>query len=584
MTEARTTHDLAPLRRLILQSLGWGALFAASPGVLAPDGLWLLAIVGVALWGESASRAGRFAIWIEWFAAACGWAATCSWAAYVWPGSIAIIGVGLGVFFIAASAILRRIARVAPLAFAVPAAWVGIDTLRMLLEPPYGFGWMRLGVHLHAAEWIVGSARFFGIGGLSWVLASLAGFSIDVVRAFARHGERPLRELRLPALIASIPLFTALFANLLTSPPPTVDGPRVMLVQPGIPQERKMKQKTSGEMFLELEQFTERGLSEARSAHEPEPDLVTWGETMIGICVVDRKLAAAVDRGLTADPWWGFEVDREWVDGWLDEEDAFVGRGLFGKSRKSGALAPGTNFLSGAEYFTVADERIRRENAVLLWNANGERGEPAVKQHLVPSAETMVGLERYEFIRNGILGIAGYVPDFLKGDRTGVFELATRSGASYRMSATVCFDNAFDGPYTSALREGPVDFHVVVSNEAWYRKSFEVDQMMAFSHLIAVMTGRTMVRCTNSGISSMIGPDGRELARLSVGGEDREVSGTLRVTVPVPERDGQSNSARTPFVRLEGWWNALWLALPIFGLGLAFARRNRRIETGREAR
>src|SRR6185295_11932507 len=130
----------------------------------------------------------------------------------------------------------------------------------------------------------------------------------------------------------------------------TVEGPRILVVQPAIPQDRKMAQMSSGEMFRELEQFTERGLAELRSLREPEPDLVTWGETMIGIPVLDRKLGPAIDRGIKPDPWMGFAIDRAWVDGWLDEEDALVGRGLFGKSRKSGALAPGTSFLAGAEY------------------------------------------------------------------------------------------------------------------------------------------------------------------------------------------------------------------------------------------
>lgn len=159
MNRARAIPPQSPLRRLLSHVFAWGALVCAGPGILAPDGTWLLAVIGVALWGFSASRPGRAAFWIEWLAASLGWAVICSWAAYVWPGSLLLIGPGVGAFFAVAAVLLRRLARIAPLAFAVPAAWVGVDTLRMLLEPPFGFGWMRLGVHLHAADWIVGSAR-----------------------------------------------------------------------------------------------------------------------------------------------------------------------------------------------------------------------------------------------------------------------------------------------------------------------------------------------------------------------------------------------------------------------------------------
>ena len=71
-----------------------------------------------------------------------------------------------------------------------------------------------------------------------------------------------------------------------------------------------------------------------------------------------------------------------------------------------------------------------------------------------------------------------------------MLELVTRDDRTFRFGATVCFDNAFLAPYTDPAAEGPLDFHLVVSNEAWYRTSFEMDQMVAFSRLIALATGR----------------------------------------------------------------------------------------------
>jgi apolipoprotein N-acyltransferase len=140
----------------------------------------------------------------------------------------------------------------------------------------------------------------------------------------------------------------------------------------------------------------------------------------------------------------------------------------------------------------------------------------------------------------------------------------------------VCFDNAFDDVFTDAVRRADVDFHVVVSNEAWFERSQESEQMLAFSRLAALSTGRTVVRATQSGTSIVIGPDGRDVARLvdSIG-EDEMVRGYLLATVPVPmasrtpfEASGRASDVpeRTPFVRLERLWFALFTVLPVLVL------------------
>jgi hypothetical protein len=189
----------------------------------------------------------------------------------------------------------------------------------------------------------------------------------------------------------------------------------------------------------------------------------------------------------------------------------------------------------------------------------------------------MLGLEHVGMVREVILELAGYIPDFLGpvGDDP-VLAFSARDGRSYRLGAAVCFDNAFDDVFTDAVRRADVDFHVVVSNEAWFERSQESEQMLAFSRLAALSTGRTVVRATQSGTSIVIGPDGRDVARLvdSIG-EDEMVRGYLLATVPVPmasrtpfEASGRASDVpeRTPFVRLERLWFALFTVLPVLVL------------------
>jgi apolipoprotein N-acyltransferase len=109
-----------------------------------------------------------------------------------------------------------------------------------------------------------------------------------------------------------------------------------------------------------------------------------------------------------------------------------------------------------------------------------------------------------------------------------------------------------------------VDFHLIASNEAWYRRSVEMDHMLAFSRMIAAATGRSVLRATNSGISALIGPDGSLLEVLEGPDGPKMARGVGTWTVPVPVRDGAGRAPRTVFVLTEraqllGWLLAIAL-------------------------
>jgi hypothetical protein len=140
----------------------------------------------------------------------------------------------------------------------------------------------------------------------------------------------------------------------------------------------------------------------------------------------------------------------------------------------------------------------------------------------------MYGLERIGPVREFIREVSGYIPDFSAAEETGVLPLAGRDGRVYGVAATVCFDNAHLSPYTDPVRDRAVDLHLVVSNEAWYEKSFEVDQMVAFTRIAALASGRAIVRATNSGSASSWAPTAASSGASPPGGKDRMVQGRSR--------------------------------------------------------
>jgi apolipoprotein N-acyltransferase len=333
-----------------------------------------------------------------------------------------------------------------------------------------------------------------------------------------------------------------------------------------------------GELLDTQVEITRNALAERTSAGLPPPDAVVWAETMLPIQVLAPGVAEAIEAGgVELAPWHG-EVRRLLM--WPKVERDVVHSLLLERT-----LPPQTALLAGVEEWVVVDGRVRRTNVGALWQRGSPR-QSAPKTFLVIGGETSYGLDDVGFVRDFASSMAGYIPDLLAGERTEVLDLAA-GARTFHLATTVCFDNAFMRPYTEPLLRERVDAHVVVSNEAWYRASYEFDQMMAFTKIAAAASGRAIARSTNSGVSALVGPDGRELARLEVDGRDREVAGSLAVVVPVPVRaaGGSLSDDRDlapPFVRL-GPFGTRALALLALAAGplLCFVRRRPALETAR---
>ena len=121
----------------------------------------------------------------------------------------------------------------------------------------------------------------------------------------------------------------------------------------------------------------------------------------------------------------------------------------------------------------------------------------------------------------------------------------------------------------AAAGAGELDFHLVGSNEAWFKTSYEMDHMVAFSRILALATGRSFVRATNSGVSICLGPDGRELGRVETAGRDRAVAGWEVFAVPTP-RDRKAFPA---YPSLAGVWGGLSIGIPVLLFFLLHRRR-----------
>ncbi len=123
----------------------------------------------------------------------------------------------------------------------------------------------------------------------------------------------------------------------------------------------------------------------------------------------------------------------------------------------------------------------------------------------------------------------------------------------------ICYEDAFGGLTAEALPAAQLLLNV--SNDAWFGDSLAPHQHLHIARLRALETRRFMVRATNTGISAIIDPHGRVVARAP-----QFETHVLRGEV-VPLR------GETPFVR---WGNGPWLSAALLLLLILGARQRQR--------
>ncbi|MDR2338670.1 MAG: apolipoprotein N-acyltransferase [Deltaproteobacteria bacterium] len=490
----------------VIQALAYPrvGLYPLSFACLAP---LLLAIHG---------RAGKGSLFYGWIYGLALGLASFSWLSGVmsgygglgpWGGALvllllaAFLGLYQGLFawLLAGHDWLQR-----PFPFLLKAAlyWAGLDWLKNWVFT--GFNWTPIAGSLAAAPRLLGVADLIGTYGLGYLVA-LSGCALGLAAIMWLRG-RGKKEW-LPMVAAPL----AVVMVLLAYGAPAYMGQEGRLqeaqardfavLQASVDQNYKWDSAYRGEILARY------GIL-ARQASTYDPFLVVWSET-----------AAPFVFG--NDPY-----ESEWVMGLLEDLRIPMLVGLTAVAYDKGL------------------GRSTRNRAWLLYP--GRRLGPHYdKLHLVPFGEYVPFSDTMPFLKapflQGVLGAAG---NFSPGE--GIAPIAYE-GVS--MGIIICFESIF--PYLSRLNaEAGADLLVVTTNDAWFGDSFAPDQHFAHSILRAVETRRPLLRAANNGISGVILPSGRVLARSSL----NEVKAFI-YQVPLPR--GQK---LTPYVRFG------YLLAPLFAI------------------
>ncbi|MDP2829626.1 MAG: apolipoprotein N-acyltransferase [Sulfuricellaceae bacterium] len=161
------------------------------------------------------------------------------------------------------------------------------------------------------------------------------------------------------------------------------------------------------------------------------------------------------------------------------------------------------------------------------------------KYHLVPFGEYLPLRPVFSWILE-ILHIP--LSDFSRGAETQL----PMSVVGQRLALDICYEDAFGEEIIRQLPSATMLANL--TNDAWFGNSHGPWQHLQMAQMRALETGRSLLRATNTGVTAIIGPDGKILRQAPV-----FTTATLEGTV-------QGYEGSTPFVRFGNTPSLLLIA------------------------
>jgi apolipoprotein N-acyltransferase len=448
--------------------------------------------------------------------------------AWALPFAVTLLPAGLALFYGAAAAAARAFWGTGPSRLLVLAiALAVVEWLRGHVLT--GFPWNVLGYSLTFPLVLMQGAAVLGIYGLT--LWAVIIFSAPLVLAGDAQGPGRRREALKGIAAAALPLLTlAAYGALRLSdaPAPMLDGVRLRIVQPSVPQREKWRPENQGPIFRDHLELSRHDAAGRRDDLEGITHVV-WPEAAMPFLPLEHPEALEAIGGL-------------------------LPRGTY---LLSGALRRESPAASPEAGGPVAQRRAY--NSLMAFGPGGGLAALYDKIHLVPFGEYLpfqetletLGLEQLTRIRGGFS--EGLSP-------RPVLTL----GALPPIAGLICYEVIFPG----AIVEGGErpGLLVNVTNDGWFGNTTGPRQHFHQARVRAVEEGLPLVRAANNGISAIVDPNGRIYKHLGV-----NERGVIDTGVP---------AARPPtiYARFGDWPFAL-TALLFAALALVLIRRRARVSS-----
>ena len=149
------------------------------------------------------------------------------------------------------------------------------------------------------------------------------------------------------------------------------------------------------------------------------------------------------------------------------------------------------------------DEEGREYNAVFAVYPDGTIDENVyAKRHLVPFGEYVPWRPVIEFLLPLLADIGMLSEDLAAGEDSALFD--TEHG---KIGALLCFDSIYEELTRDSVGDG-AELMLLPTNDSWFTDSRGIYMHHAQARLRAIESGRWIVRAADTGISSVISPDG----------------------------------------------------------------------------
>ncbi|MYZ47430.1 apolipoprotein N-acyltransferase [Rhizobiales bacterium L72] len=413
---------------------------------------------------------------------------------WMMPFAVLALPAGLALFWGAAAAFARLLwsgswTRV----FALAAALGGAEWLRGNVLT--GFPWNAVGYALTAGEPLMQSAALFGVPGLTVLAVAVFAAPAVLAPAAGRAG----RNIVLPALsvLAVAALALSGMLRLAHADRAMVPDLSIRIMQPAIDQAQKWlpENRTSVvDTYLRLSQSEARPLSAGT--------VLVWPESAFPFALMRHPDVL----GSIAD-----------------------------------MLPRGSVLVTGAARIDDSEAgRPRYYNSIYVIDDRGTVTDAYDKVHLVPFGEYLPFQGLFEAL--GLEQLTKLPGGFSAGRQRRA--LALPSGQTF--SPLICYEIIFPGKVLPAGdRPG---FLLNVTNDGWFGRTIGPWQHFHQARVRAVEEGLPLIRAANTGISAVIDPYGRLLARSDLGAAEA-------IDAPLP-----AAAPPTFLERRRGWIVPLLLA------------------------
>jgi apolipoprotein N-acyltransferase len=387
---------------------------------------------------------------------------------------VAYLATYVALFAVAVGVAWRRFGPLSLLA--APVLWVGLELVRG--RALTGFPWGLLGYSQYRDLPLLQASTLGGIYAVSFlVMAANTGLTLLLIRP-VRGGLRVAGA----ALLAIVVLAHAGGWLALRDAAPAGEGGFVgAAVQANVPQDQKWAPGAEARVIQSLARLT-------REAAATGARLVVWPESSSPYSFRRPVRSPGSDgTALAIEP---YEPYVDFVAGLTRD----LGVTVIAGSVDYGFAAPG-----------AGPRELRAFNSAFVVGPDGALGPAYAKVHLVPFGE-YVPLQRILFFVDRMVrgAIAGFAPG------TRLEPLPTPVGGA---GTFICYEAIFPELVREIARRPGSAILVNITNDAWFGRSAAAYQHLAMAAVRAAENRRYLLRAANTGISALVDPWGRIVAR-----------------------------------------------------------------------